>query len=468
MIRKRILFLLAFVAAFAVQIKADSYSKGRIFQFSPFDNNVGGPYYDKVTGKTLQAYNPETGEMVEYRHDKSGHFGDYRGFTLDSCLILDTDLKLTRNSQMTIMLNVHTDNAATTPGPVALMRIGQPDSLWYYPVQLQKNRMIYMEGKPSPEDSAMVRSRWHYDIQGGNQTTIYILIDMKTGRHTVYTCDSACVFYNDRLSQLDEVPNRLVFPKQHQVLIVSASFWNRLLTEKEIRDDYVEGTSKENKANYQLPVPVPIVDNIDEADGVMIHGWGWNRWIRTIGLTILILIWLYRRIRNIRVHYSFSGSPLILVSAVFGTWYLQSSVNFDVEALWIYNLANILSYYFISFRADPMYNLKNPGGIVGVINLVGVVATFLADIIDSCPKTLWEVTYVNRRTGSKTKKTETHYNIIYLIFWAIVIVIVVTIFIVFAQIIFQILPVITVCKFIINYFKERKAFKEARAQGLEI
>jgi len=86
----------------------------------------------------------------------------------------------------------------------------------------------------------------------------------------------------------------------------------------------------------------------------------------------------------------------------------------------------------------------------------------LGEVLDSIPHTMWEVTYVNRRTGEKRTQIERHNNIIISIFWIVVIIFVIWLFIIFSQLIYQILPFITLCKFIMNFFKERSAFKEAR------
>ena len=48
------------------------------------------------------------------------------------------------------------------------------------------------------------------------------------------------------------------------------------------------------------------------------------------------------------------------------------------------------------------------------------------------------------------------------LFWIVVIVLVVWLFIILSELIYQVLPFITVCKFVSNFFKERKAFREAR------
>ena len=321
--------------------------------------------------------------------------------------------------------------------------------------------MIYMEGKPTPEDSAMVRSRWHYEIEGGMMSAIFIQIDMKTGRHEIYMRDSASVFYNDRLAQLPELPNRILFTQQENVLINEFAVWNRHLTLAEMQNYYTGSSSKEYAAKHQMKEPVPIVGNIEEASGVMMHGWSWMRWGWTIGMAVLIILWGFRRFRNINVHYSFSGSPLIILAGLFGTWYMQGVKDFDVEYLWIFNTVQLLAYYFVSFRADPLYTIRNAGGVGSVINYVGGLFAMLGEILDSIPHTIWEVTYVNRNTGEKKKKIERHNNIIISIFWIIVIVVVIWLFIILSEIIYQVLPLITVYKFIANYFKERKAFREA-------
>ena len=465
---KKLLLLLSILCLTFVTQKAwgddDLPKRGLVMHYSPYASAKNGPYYDVVSRKPLQSYNAATGAMQTYKQKKAGLFGDDDwGFKLDSCLMFDTDLKLSRkNAQMTIMLYVDGENAATTPGPVALMRSGQPDSLWYYPIMVEKNRMIYMEGKPTPEDSAMVKSRWHFDIENGGCSTIFILIDQKTGGHTIYMRDSAAVFYNDRLSQLDEMPDRLLFTQQDNSIIHAFAFWNRLLTVAEIQHYYTGSLSKEYAAKHQIKTPVPIVGNIDEADGVLMHGWGWRTWGWTIGLVVLIIIWAVRRIRNIRVHYAFSGSPLIVLAGIFGTYYLQANLSFDIENMWIFNTVNILAYYFVSFRADPTYNIKNPSGVGSVVGFIGNTFGMLGEILDSIPHTMWEVTYVNRRTGEKSTTIERQNNLIISLFWIIFIIFVIWLFIIFSQIIFYILPLITVFKFIVNFFKERKAFREAQ------
>ena len=446
--------------------KAPIPNNGLVMYFDPFTNSKTGPMYERVTRKSIQTYDPATGTLGFYKREEGGCFdSDEWGFMLDSCLMVDTDLKLpSKNAQMTIMLTVHKDNEGTTPGPIALMRIGQPDSLWYIPITVKKNRMIYMEGRPTPDDSVMVKSRWHYEIESSGKSTIFILIDQKTGQHSIYMEDAASVFYNDRLSQLPEMPNRLLFLQQENTLIHRFAFWNRLLTEKEIHHYYTADRSKEYAEKHPLPTSTPIVGNADEADGVFMHGWGWGRWGCTIGLSLLIIIWFVRRMKNIRTHYAFSGSPLIIIGGIIGTAYLQYNLDFDIENIWIYNTINILAYYFISFRADPLYTIRKPGGVAGVFSVIGAVMSMLAEIIDSIPTTTWEITYINRDTGEKTKKTETHMNLIVLVFWLIVISFAVAVVIVLSEVIFYILPLITVCKFVINYLKERKLFKEAEQQ----
>lgn len=457
---KRVIFFLLAALGLVTsnQALADDLPKsGMVMNFQPFDSKYG-PFYDQVSRKTLQVYDIATGELRDApKREKEGFFGDYDwGFLLDSCKMFDTDLKL--GSKITILLRIKSNNQATTRGPVALMRKGQPDSLWYFPVSIEKNRMIYMEGKPTPEDSVMVRSRWHYDIESGGHTAVFILIDFKSGRHEVYTRDSASVFYNNRLSELAELPNRILFTQQEEMLINEYALWNRLLTKDEILF-YYHGKKAKDRV---LMEPVPIVGNVDEADGVGMHGWKWSRWACVIGLLTLVVIWVIRRFRNINVHYSFSGSPLIILAGIFGTWYMQSLLDYDVENMWIYNVINIMAYYFVSFRADPMYTIRNAGGVGSVINYVGGLFAMLEEILDSIPHTMWEVTYVNRKTGEKTKTIERQNNLIMSIFWIIVIIFVIWLFIIFAQIIYQILPFVTLCKFIVNFFKERSAFKEAR------
>ncbi|MBQ8158691.1 MAG: hypothetical protein IJ081_06705 [Prevotella sp.] len=457
--KRLFLFLIAALGIMAPHhAMADDLPKnGMVMNFKPFDSKYG-PFYDQISRQTLQVYDISTGELrTAPKREKEGFFGDYDwGFLCDSCKMFDTDLKL--GSKMTILVRFKSNNNATTRGPIALMRKGQPDSLWYFPISIEKNRMIYMEGKPSPEDSAMVRSRWHYDIENGGHTAVFVLIDFKSGRHEVYTQDSASVFYNTRLSELAEQPNRLLFTQQEEMLINEFAVWNRLLTKDEILFYYHGKKSKD----HELMEPVPIVGNVEEADGVIMHGWNTTRWVCVAMLVTLFIIWLIRRFRNINVHYSFSGSPLIILAGIFGTWYLQSNLDTDVENMWIYNLVNILTYYFISFRADPMYTIRNAGGVGSVINYVGGVFAMLGEVLDSIPHTMWEVTYVNRRTGEKRTQIERHNNIIISIFWIVVIIFVIWLFIIFSQLIYQILPFITLCKFIMNFFKERSAFKEAR------
>ena len=460
----RLLFVTVLSIFAANNVQADDLPKsGLVMQFAPFDSKYG-PFHDRISHKQLQAYDRATGELSDApKREKEGLMGgDYDwGFKLDSCQMFDTDLKLNRNSKMTILVRFLSNNDATTRGPIALIRSGQPDSLWYFPISVEKNRMIYMEGKPTPEDSAMVRSRWHYEIEGGMMSAIFIQIDMKTGRHEIYMRDSASVFYNDRLAQLPELPNRILFTQQENVLINEFAVWNRHLTLAEMQNYYTGSSSKEYAAKHQMKEPVPIVGNIEEASGVMMHGWSWMRWGWTIGMAVLIILWGFRRFRNINVHYSFSGSPLIILAGLFGTWYMQGVKDFDVEYLWIFNTVQLLAYYFVSFRADPLYTIRNAGGVGSVINYVGGLFAMLGEILDSIPHTIWEVTYVNRNTGEKKKKIERHNNIIISIFWIIVIVVVIWLFIILSEIIYQVLPLITVYKFIANYFKERKAFREA-------
>lgn len=453
-------FLLAVLGIFAASnVRADDLpKKGMVMNFKPFDSKYG-PFCDQISRKQLLTYDRTTGALgTALKREKEGLFGgDYEwGFKLDSCQMFDTDLKM--GSAMTILVRFRSNNKATTPGPIALMRKGQPDSLWYFPISIEKNRMIYMEGKPSPEDSAMVRSRWHYEIESAGHSAVFIQIDLKTGRHEIYMRDSASVFYNNRLSELAELPNRLLFTQQEDVLINEFAVWNRLLTKDEIQFYYYGKKSKE----HERMDPVPIVGNIDEASGVVMHGWSWSRWAWTIGMLALIIIWTVRRFRNINIHYSFAGSPLIILAGLFGTWYLQTVMDFDVEYLWIFNTVQLLAYYLVSFRADPLYTCRNTGGVGSVVNYVGGLFSMLGEILDSIPHTMWEVTYVNRSTGEKKTQIERHNNIIITLFWIVVIVLVVWLFIILSELIYQVLPFITVCKFVSNFFKERKAFREAR------
>jgi len=460
--RKTLLLLVFCLMAVGQTMRADDLPKnGMVMNFSPFDSKYG-PFYDRISRTQLQAYDRVTGALSDApKREKEGLFdGDYDwGFRLDSCQMFDTDLKL--GSKITILVRFLSNNKATTRGPIALMRKGQPDSLWYFPISIEKNRMIYMEGRPTVEDSATVRSRWHFDIESGGCSAVFIQIDFKTGRHEIYMRDSASVFYNDRLSELAEQPNRILFTQQEEMLINEFAVWNRLLTMKEMQYYYTGSMSKDYAAKHQMKEPVPIVDNIEEASGVVMHGWKWSRWACVIVLVTLVIIWFIRRIRNINVHYAFSGSPLIILAGIFGTWYLQSITDVDVEYMWIYNVINLMSYYFVSFRADPMYTVKNASGVGSVVSYVGGVFAMLGEILDSIPHTMWEVTYVNRNTGEKRTQIERHNNIIMTIFWIIVIIFVIWLFIIFSQLIYQILPTITVCKFIINYFKERKLFRQA-------
>lgn len=454
---------LGIFAANKVQAVDDLPKSGRVIHYEPFSSSAKGPFYDVVSRKaTLQAYNPATGELKEYKQEKPGFFDeDERGFKLDSCLMFDRDLKLSRNGQLTIAVCFLSNNDATTRGPLALMRAGQPDSLWYFPISVEKNRMIYMEGRPAP-DSAVVKSRWHYRVEGGMKSTVFIQIDMKTGRHEIYMQDSASVFYNDALSQMAELPNRIVFTPQEGALVHEFAVYNRFLTMKEMQYYYTGKMSKEYAAKHQMKAPVPIVGNIEEASGVVMHGWSWTRWGWTIGMLVLIVIWLIRRFHNLKVHYSFAGSPLIILAGLFGTWYLQTVKDFDVEYLWIYNTVQLLAYYLVSFRADPLYTIRNAGGVGSVVNYVGGIFSLLGEILDSIPHTIWEVTYVNRQTGEKKTQIERHNNIIMTLFWAVVIITVIWLFIILSEIIYQVLPVITICKFVGNYFKERKAFRQVR------
>ena len=458
--KKTLFLLLVFCLSFFGQISwaaGNMPKSGRVIYFEPYSSSKTGPFHDAVSRQSLQVYAPATGQLTkEYRQEAE----DYWGIRLDSCLMLDRDLNIGRNSQFTIALCFSSNNKAVTRGPLALMRKGQPDSLWYFPVSIEKNRMIYMEGRPAP-DSAVVRSRWHYLIEGGMMSTVFIQIDMKTGRHEIYMRDSAAVFYNDRLAQLAELPNRIVFTPQEDAVIHEFAVYNRLLSMKEMQQYYDHGNSKEYIAKHQMKAPVPIVNNIGEASGIGMHGWDKTRWGWTIAMLALIVIWTIGRFRNIRVHYSFSGSPLIILAGLFGTWYLQTVKDFDVEYLWIYNTIQILAYYLVSFRADPMYTIRNAGGVGSVVNYVGGILSMVGEILDSIPHTIWEVTYKNTETGEKKKQTETHYNIVVTIFWFIVFVTVIWLFIILAEVIYQLLPVVTLGKFIVNFFKERKAFREA-------
>lgn len=446
-------------------LAADKLPKsGRVMYYEPFSSSKTGPFYDIVSRKPLQVYQPATCLLTkEYRQKET----DERGFLLDSCLMFDRDLKLNRNSQMTIAVCFASNNKATTRGPLALMRQGQPDSLWYFPISIEKNRMIYMEGKPAP-DSTVVRSRWHYLIEGGMMSTVFIQIDLKTGRHEIYMRDSASVFYNDHLAQMTELPNRIVFTPQEDAIVHEFAVYNRLLSMKEMQQYYDHGNSKEYAAKHQMKVPLPIVDNIDVASGVGMHGWDWMRWGWTIAMLVLIVIWAIRRFLNLKVRYAFSGSPLIILAGIFGTWYMQKVIDFDLDYLWFYNGVQLLAYYVVSFRADPMYSLRNTNGVGTVVNYVGGILDLVGEILDSIPHTIWEVTYINRETGEKKKKIETHYNIIVVIFWIIVFVTVIWLFIILSEVIYQLLPIVTLCKFVMNFFKERKAFREVSAQLQEV